>query len=207
MEKKIIFKGKTYVLESENVSPLSKEEEDLLPEEFMQDELVSEPVITDKEQEVNDEFAQADNNKAETEELKGSLSDRIDHFYQVVGRYTTEQEMRRIIRVVYEIVAKRFLDAKRIGDESAVEEWKMLIKKTPSLFITEGFDDSVMNRLAMHFNSEIESPEDAMAFIMAISRRLNELASEQVDSEGEMSNTFDELKEDFDEHLQQILAV
>ena len=193
MTSKIIYQGKTYILEGENE----------LPEDFFYGDEDETTPLTAKEQEAENEIAQADIDKSETNELKGTLQDRIDYFYGVVGKYTSEQEMRRIIRVVYEIIAKRFLTARKNNDTVAVSEWENLIKKTPTLFITEGFDDGIMNRLAMHFSQEIIDPEDAMAFIMAISKRLNELANED---ETEGHNSFDELKEDFDEHLQQIIA-
>lgn len=193
MANKIIYQGKTYILEGENE----------LPEDFFYGDEDEKTPLTSKEQEAENEIAQADADKEEVNDLKGSLSPKIDYFYRVVEKYTSELEMRRIIRVVYEIVAKRFLNAKRSGDAEETEAWKLLIKRTPSLFITEGFDDGIMNRLVTHFNGEINTPEDAMAFIMAISRRLNELSSEE---DPETRNSFDELKEDFDEHLQQIIA-
>lgn len=193
MANKIIYQGKTYILEGENE----------LPEDFFYGDEDEKTPLTGKEQEAENEIAQADADKEEVNDLKGSLSPKIDYFYRVVEKYTSELEMRRIIRVVYEIVAKRFLNANRNGDAEEIEAWKLLIKRTPSLFITEGFDDGIMNRLVTHFKGEINTPEDAMAFIMAISRRLNELSSEE---DPETRNSFDELKEDFDEHLQQIIA-
>ena len=126
----------------------------------------------------------------------------VDYFYsKYVSRYSTANEMRMLLRAIYEIIAKRFLTAKKSGDEKQFLDWRRLISDIPHTFITEGFDDNHLNQMVETYYYVIESTAQAMAFIMAITRRLNELAGQDESLEHE----FDEIKEQIDSKLYSLL--
>ena len=157
MTKEIIYQGKSYILENEEEWD---EDQDTIP-------------LSPKEQEAEDEIAKSDRNKEVMSKRQSGLSGLIARMYRTyINKYNTPNELKRLLRAVYEIIGKRFLDAKRIGDERLTEDWKKLIHDIPNVFVAEAVNP--IDDMVKTYYYVINNPAVAMAFIMAISQKLNE---------------------------------
>lgn len=200
MSKAIFYNGKRYIKEGEEDIP----EEYLWNDDDGEGQLVGgEKYVSPKDKEADSEFEKSDIAKSRIANKYGSLQNIVDMLYsRYVRRYNTPSELKNLLRATYEIIAKRYLESKRSGNENYITNWEKLIYDIPNIAtLEEEYMYDPVDELIKTYFYILKTPMYATAFIMAISQRLNELAAN--DESGE--NEFDEIKEKLDNKLQEIV--
>lgn len=188
MSTSLLYLGRKYVLENEE--PFEDDEEETFP-------------LSAKEQEAEQEIEDADRRKDGVARSYSGLRRGVDYMYnKYVSRYSTPDELRRLLRAVYEIIGKRLIEAKRRGDQFAFSDWRRLVNNIPNIFITptmEGAENAI-NQMVETYYYVIENTASATSMVMAISKRLNELAEQHPEED------YDEIKEEADVYLNSLIA-
>lgn len=173
MSDRLIFKGLMY------------EAEDSASSEY----------VNPKETEADQEIELADKIKEANARKYGKLKGLVNMFYdRYVSKYSSEDDMRRLLRATYEIIGKRYLEAKRKHSE-LTKDWAKLIHHIPGIFVTPTMEAEYshpIDSLVEQYFYVLNDVNKATAFVMAISLRLNILASEHPEEE------FDEIKDQAD---------
>lgn len=191
MSKVIIYNGQRYILESE------------LPEEYSWDE--EEIPLSAKEKEAEDEIAQADESKKRVSGLYARVSDKVNTiYYKYVKHYNTPEELKNLLRAVYEIIAKRYMQARKYNNTTWINQWEELIREIPRMqVLEENYMNNPVSDMVNTYFYVIGNVDYAIAFIFAISQRLEDLAKEDTTGEAE----FDEIKEKLDTQLERIMGI
>lgn len=181
--------------------------QEALENDYSEDDDIDEELFT-KDAETDREFNVADYKKENMFKRFGTIKGLVQQYYNMIdGAFNTIDDVTNLLKAIYEIVARRYFEAKRLRDFTALRDWEKLISEIPDINIAgatfEGASDEYgiseeVYVLAQKWWNKINSTRNAVAMVMAITLLIEKLVQDQDNPEA--ADLLD-VKEELDEEL------